>query len=81
MVALFKDLDKSGDNALDLDEFFLLIKNVDSNVTKEESTHVFKKFDVNGDQEISLEEFQTLIIETDYSNYEVNKDPFLQGKA
>ena len=78
---LFMDLDKSGDNKLDVNEFSRLISCLDSNVKSEEIAYIFSKFDVDGDKEITYEEFEKLLVETDYSNYQMYKDPFLEEKV
>lgn len=50
-------------------------------MSESETEYVFNKFDIDGDKEISLVEFEKLILETDYTTYEMNKDPFLEQKA
>jgi Ca2+-binding EF-hand superfamily protein len=78
---LFKGLDKSGDDRLDVNEFSKLVKIINSDVGPSDILHVFKMFDYNNDGNITFEEFNKLIFETDYSVTGPRQDPFLEEKA
>ena len=78
---LFTTLDQNKSKSIYLSEFKSLIKCLDKNVTEDEIEHIFNIFDDDGNKELSFDEFRKQLIETDYSNYTLYKDPFLEERA
>ena len=81
ITKLFQTLDQTKSQSIYLAEFKNLVKCLDKKVSENEIEHIFKKFDDDGNGEISLEEFRKILIETDFSNYKLYKDPFLEERA
>ena len=75
----FKTLSNS--KMLNLKEFGNFVKSLDPKIHPNEIETIFNKFDKNSDKLISVEEFTDLLVETDYTDYEVYKDPFLEEKG
>lgn len=65
---MYKKLDKTGDDTLDLKEFSVLVKTIDKNVEDYIITFVYEKMDKDKNGTINFDEFKSLFLENDYSN-------------
>lgn len=63
---VFKNFDKSGDRALDINEFTKMILVIDDKLNPEEIKDIFKRFDNNNDGSITFLEFKNIVTENDY---------------
>lgn len=65
---------------LRFEDFQELIKMIDQDCPSEFIVYLFHKIDQDDSKTISLQEFQHLFFESDYNDYELFKDPFLEEK-
>lgn len=58
LYKLFNEIDKNGNNELEMNEFAILLKKVDSKISREEIEFIFNSIDEDGNNVISLYEFR-----------------------
>lgn len=62
LAPFFRMYDSNGDNIIDMNEFKLIFKDVNENISKESMERMFKAADVDNSEVISFEEFVACIL-------------------
>lgn len=64
LFKLFLEIDKNGNNQLEIQEFAILLKKIDAKISREEIEFVFNSIDEDGNNVISLYEFRKWLSNT-----------------
>ena len=58
LTQLFQKIDTDGNNSLDFHEFSIFLKDVDGQISREQTEHIYNAIDTDGSNSISLLEFR-----------------------